>query len=530
MIIKNQGVSMVVMNTIMDVKGDLARLIAGEVSAKTYWQGFEQVAAAIANSGYTNSKRQTNYSVKRHVFKQITIETDLPFVQNGIAGQLIHGTSKEHEVKIFADRVPVGIRCNIVDEGIILQTPLHMIITAFIQREFARIAYNGKNADIVAKSRLKKEMDDLTEQIDDLVNSSPLTYLFPEVVLAASGGELYYRGPVEFPWLLGVSQMEYEGIPSTVRHNLDKHFGAAVNTVIAAHGAVDNAATLRSTLSGYGVVTEGKGNWGRLPKTTRINRYLTNQMLSYLESYGSQILALFPEFMKNTLYGIDLTEEEVAGSLLDMGRTIRKLFNIHQRFNPLDQLDNKYELLAAIFNSEADRLKLDKVTLEDIRAFSHLTYIRNGDISFRLISTGEMTMDVYRKVQFVQQNLVTYSTWPDEEKSRLTYVANLKIFRYKFADVTLDFEIVAGHHVIDPHTVYKAIFADENSYPKKMLLFYDESIMLYNIAQDPDLTRSDIVKNDGTIQIEISTLALSRQMHFAFVGPDPRIYLAIRND
>lgn len=523
MFIETGGLNFTGFNSQISYSGELMNMMAEKVSPKEYFDGFSKMAEDIATTAFFCDKKGTTFTPKIWEYKQIKIEQDMPYAQNISIGSIEGGKVVTKTTYMQLDKFRAKISPNYFSEGVFIQNPIHLILSGYLTEAYFSCLIKFRKLDAIQKKRAEQGRDEAKLERDQLLDSSPMMYAFPEVVISASKEHTFMLSSVQTPWLLGLGQATMADLPSNHQTFLRKYMEGQFLVTKLGLGWTESNEQLKSELSKFGLNYEYKGNWVTIPKGGYVTRNITPEMSRYIENYPNQILSLLPLLLKNTYMGGEMSEEELGANVVTFGKLMKKLFLSHKKIDPQASVDSYYELVAHVFQnvSETDTLSID---VKDIMMFAHMMDYKQGFIS--VVPHSEITSNQENELfKLVSKNLVNLY---QISSLGCTYHAPSGVYTTTKDGTSVKFKISTDPSVLGRGDIHKLITRQTRATCDDMFEFIEEVIYLYNILLDSTLTRSQII-SDGKITVKLSTTALTAQVHFGFVGLDPVIMLSKRD-
>lgn len=504
---------------------DYKRFIAGQIDFNTFWSEFKVVAKAIAKTGFDTVP--LSEFPKKFMYKNaIEITIYMPYVSNMafMTGESVTMSMRSTDV-YYPNKTKKVINVPYVSQGIFFESPLHMVINAYVQREFAALKRDivYPTLDNIGKQRLNTQLADLDTTIAEFSELSGGVFLFPEHIFVKQDNHMYFNTYLDTPWVNGIERESTAFLSPGMKAGLDLFMNSSVDTYKGVFGAVGGIEEIKVILGGYGVLIEPRDIWVKIPNSRHITAQMDESLRKYLQSYSGQVLAMFPHFLKNTYAGFELSSSELAATVYDFGRVLSKLFGVKVKVNPDDMVSDKYELLTSIRSS----LGLS-TTAEDLIDFTYYHALRTGALNFEVVGDVELTLDEMRLVRTAMANLRNPLFALDEaERNRYVYKATQRLIGVTCPNRVIDLKVVGQNFVIESDRAVKSIMNPSSSVGYALVELMEAIEGIYLACLDSTLTTSDIYNlTDGTYKYKISSAALNKQLHYGFIGVNPTIILA----
>lgn len=524
MIVSNETASLGVIGVSYVVTGQLKSLIKGDITFSDFWTDFAPLAKQIAKTGFENV---TLTFPKVYNYKdclQITI--DQPYTQNSCVVTIHGGTFDYKDSKIYyPNKVKKDIRVKRLTNGLLMETPLHMVVNSLIQREYAKLrkAINYPKMDAIGKSRADIEMIDLEKQVDALSEMPPASYLFPENMFCMNSNSILVNNAISTPWLNGLTTVTDLELSDENRQLMQDYFTSAIDAYKGVFGVGQTIEEIKIALADVGVIVESDNNWVKIPDLPYHTGSMSLSLRRYLENYPQQVLALFPYFLKNTYYAMELTGAELGSTLYDFSRVLQKLFGVRVKDHASNMLADKYELLADI------RAKTElPVSMEELAEFALLLGLRTGDIQWEVADDIVLDIKQLRRVKEAMEDLRNpISTLDESRQSLYTYKATQKLVAINVEGTIINLKATGKNWVASASNAVKAVMNPISAAPYEMMELFEQIQSIYLACLDSSLTTSDLYSIDqGTYKFKINAVLLSQQMHYAFTGANPVFVLA----
>lgn len=518
MIIKNKNGALVVIPTTYVVDGELKDYVKGTASYDSFWSGFDLVAKDIIKTGF-NPMAYT-YPLTFN-FKGITLRLDEPYAINATVGIHHGGAVQAATVDIVRPKGKAVLTTRELTKGVILETPLCMILSAQLKRAFAlerqRISY--LTWTMVAKIRSQQMIDQIDNELLSFKNHPAITFVFPESIFIKQGENLIVSAMNETPWLNGITREDktYIDVENTLL--LQDFYNKTVDLYKGAYGFTGTIDELRAQLIGNGVSVTISDNWLVLQDQKYFEGQMTPEFRKFLEQFPEQILSTFPYYIKHTYGGLDLTGQELASTLYDFSRVLNKLCNRSIKYRAEDQVGNIYELMTIIMK------KLETpMSLLDISDFIIFHNLRLGSIRFQLDSgPSDLTVQEYEMIKEISKKLTTHVadtsyaamiTKTVDDKLQLTINGRIFIFN-----------VIIGDHVYNKTEVIDCLLSTRTlGYRCVEMLESIEGIYLacLNTALVPGSLYNLM---DGVYKFEIPMAYLHSQLHPGLVPANFQFYI-----
>lgn len=525
MLIKNKTASLGIISVTYKIDGQLKELIKGNITFNDFWNDFRPLAKQIAKLGFDNGdlKFPKVYNYKEHI--QITVEQ--PYTQNSMFGTVHGGTVILGEGKmIMPNKKKYDLKTKELTNGVIMETPLHMVINSQVQREYAmmRKEINYPTLDAVGKSRADSEMAELEQYVTDMSVMPPASYLFPEHIMLMNGNDILISNAISTPWLNGLSVVNSLTLAEDNSLSLDDFFTSAVDAYKGVFGDAKSISDIKIELDDIGIIVEKPSKWIKIPDTPYHVGNMSQSLREYLTNNASQVLALFPYFLRNTYHSMELNGSELGTTLYDFSRVLSKLFDVQVKDYAANMLADKYELLANIRASIGNA-----VTSDELHEFALLLALRTGDIMWELENDEmELTLKQLREVKKAIEDLKNpVVTLAEERQTLYTYKATQKMISISVDGVEINLVPRGKDWIASSGTAAKVIMNPVSNAAYEMVELFEEIQSIYFACLDPSLTKSDVYSLDqGTYKFKINSVMLSQQLHYGFTGTNPIFVIA----
>lgn len=525
MLLKNDATSIAAMRISFQVSNDLKRFMKQEIEYAVLWDGFAAVARAIARTGFETSVGSYPRVFNFKDFLQITL--DQPFTLNVVSGIIHGGEQVLDEITVVTQKKKKSILSTPkLKNGLLFETPLTLIIHAWVQREYVKIrndrTYN--KLDAIGKSRADAQLRDLEAHLDTLDELPGASYLFPENIFAMNNNDLLMNTYLTTPWLDGVEKVDITALSTSNNELINDYFLKAVDAYKGVFGLAGGLEDIKIDLRNVGVLVEPDPVWLRISNSPYYEGSMTFELREYVTKYPQQILAMFPYFLKNTYYGMELTPAELGSTLYDFGRVISKLFSTQVRGQVENQLSDKYELIGNIMAGIETPM-----TMADMVDFIHYHHLRTGAIKFEIDAADiELNLAEIRILKRAINDLRSpIHNLSEEEQAKYTYRATERKIAVQMPDRVILLRAVGRDFVVDPHGAVKSVMNPNSGLGYKAIELFEQIQSLYIATLDPSLTPADLFNLDaGKYKFKLNSNLLNQQMHFGFVGQKPTIFLS----
>lgn len=508
------------------VDGILKDFIKGTATFDDLFSEFTVVAKKIAKSGFSDASMTfPQVWTYKDVIK---LQLDHPFAQN-MAVVTVHGGefNTVNSKIIYPNKKKVALTTANLVSGALFETPLALVMNAFIQREYAKLrkAAQYSQLDSIGKQKMDTQMADLEEEIDSMRTMPAQSFIFPENIIAVSDGNIYINSFISTPWVDGLSNVATGDINSEVIALVDDFMNITIDAYKGIFGLNKTIEEIQADLHDVGVkVDVSNDTWIKVPDVNYFTGSISTHLAEYMASHKSQVIALFPYFLRNTYYGFEMTDSELGSALYDYGRVLNKLFGARDKTSPANMLTDKYEIMTAIRKAQ----DLD-TTPTDLTNFEYYHALRRGDI---VLEVADDIIPTYEELKILKQAIADLRNpifeLPDAEQTKYTYKASQRLIGVTMPDDSVvNLKAVGRNWIAGAEGAIKAIMSPDTRVGYELMELFEQIQNIYFACIDPNLSGSDIVKTEqGLYKFKVSNLALSQQLHYAFVGANPVFILA----
>lgn len=519
MIIKNNGAGMVLMLLSFAARGELKDYIKGERTFDAFWEGFEVVAKKIVATGF-NPKSVTYPAT--FTFKDLTIRLDEPYTLNSVMAMHHGGTVLDYEVPLIDQKKHKSIiKTAKLMDGVVLETPLCLILSAQLKKAFAverqRLSYDTWT--MAGRLRSQQMIDSVDAELLNFKNHPAISFMFPETIFSLQNGKIIVSSLNDTPWLNGIIRRSKEEISAANVALINDFLIKAVDLYKGIYGFTGTVDELRSQLLGYGVTVILPVDWLEISDVAVLNGEMTSEFRYYLETFPEQILATFPFYIRHTYGGLDLSGSELGAVMYDFTRVINKFTNKSVKYRAEDQFSSIYELVGVIMNGIGAPMKLI-----DISDFIIYHNIRLNSIRFDYKDgPTDLTVNEYNIIRNIMKYLSSNSrqtnmggTLSKTSEGYLQLTIGTRIFR---------FEVKVGQHIVNKDEIIDCLLSSRTlGYRAIEMLECIEG--LYLACLDSSIKPGDLYnKVENKYKYTIPVAYLNNQVHPGFVVPDFNIYV-----
>lgn len=520
MVIKNKSGAIVAIKLSFIAAGELKEYIKGNLSFDAFWADFNAVAKKLVNTAF-----QPKVTYPQTVnYKGLVLTLQEPYTLNSVVG-LHHGgvVGAEGVTLIDEKKSKSLLTTEVLKEGVFIETPLCLIISALLKKLFAleRQARSYDSWTMAGKLRSQQMIDSIDSELQQFRDHPTVSFLFPEVITVVNDGKILISSLSEAPWLNGVVRTTKNELSESNSLLLNDFMSKSVDLYKGIYGVSETIGELQSKLSAFGCVVTIPEVWVGVEDKETYEGVITPEFRQYLETYPEQILAMFPYYIRHAYGGMDLTGKELAATLYDFSRVLNKFTNRSLKYKAENLFTNIYELVAVIMKDIGQPL-----SLIDISDFIIYHNLRLGSISLKPTTNvpTDMNLDDYNKLRELTKNLTMpakdlvgfQSNLSKNINNNLEMAYNGKIF---------EFEVVVGNHIVNKDEVIDCILSNRTKgYAAVEMLECAEG--LYLACLDPKTTPGDLYNfEQGKYKYGLPAAYLNSQLHPGFVVSNFNIYI-----
>lgn len=525
MIASNKMASLVINPISIVVSNELKRFMKKEINFATFWGTFDSVAKLIARTGFETTS--TGYPKVFNFKDCVEITLTAPYTLNTVSA-IFHGG--KWDATTISVRNPkkkmISITTSKITDGVLFETPLTLIVHALIQREFVRLR-NDKifpSLDSLGKSRALAQLSEIEKQIDSLDELPAAAYLFPENIFLVQENDLFINSYMSTPWLNGITRVSGNFLSQDNSGRVNDYFNKTTDVYKGVFGIAGSIEDIKVELKDVGILVEPRAQWLRIPNYEDVEMSMSVELRQYLMNHSSQVLAMFPHFLKNTYYGMQLTGSEMAGAMVDFTNVLSKLFGRKLSYDPGFQANDKYELLASIFAGLETPMHIN-----DIIDLMYQHQVRVGGVSWTLAdANAQLTLSELELLRGVTSDLA----------NKVSDIMALNKYEYNAVSDTLNLICPTRKLVLNPvwsdssiindsKLLHKAVFNPQSEKSYRALELLEALEGLYLATLNPNTTTANLFSIDRAVyKFRISSYQLNKQLHYGFIGADPVIMMA----
>lgn len=537
MLIKNNALSMNVIGVSIDVdkSSDMKQWLAGRTEFAVFWKsaGMRAFITSIVDTAFKYPF--TSRQVLRYDAIQLTVES--PYTQNTVFGIIEGAMGDKADVRVMnrAGRSTVVGGVSTLDQGIIVECPVTMLITALCAREqLLQLKKRGLMSE-TQKSTLQERIADLDSRIDTMSKDASSIGLMGEQAIAVHEGDIYFHQPVVGNWMTLVDTIDFSLAPQVLQDGITNFRSRAVDVFKGVTGSAGTLDEIEAMLDGMGVGSHMTSTpWLKVRNEKTFRADMTDEMLVFLEDNAQYACGYYLHYLQGAYGSTSMDPKSISGAAYDFGMKLKRL-GVQGEFVPQDQDNSVSAVIARAFRDDIEPMAPAEraIVLNMVQTAADLRFQKIGwNMS---VPEGATRSDlvVYKRMSSLMSH--PRGRWPGEFSDKLTKASDVDGSYLVFtlpsgALVPIRPIVVDVHHFMTP--VYAVDTIDGAMHGElvlKCINFLEqlESLCLY--LMNPNVELSDIKppSEPDAIYVGGQYPLLSDALHFAIASPNPVVCLPV---